>query len=144
VVRDDQPDAREGQAGRPEVAERYAVPLKPGNAVGGNSSRQTQYAVRDLEIGQPINSEECSEAVLRLGKSALSGAINDRCDMTVATAVVPHDQAATVEPGVMNFLNSTRVAEIVLGLCPQRTQLLAHPASAMGHDQISGLTALVR
>jgi hypothetical protein len=80
----------------------------------------------------------------RLGKSALSGAINDRCDMTVATAVVPHDQAATVEPGVMNFLNSTRVAEIVLGLCPQRTQLLAHPASAMGHDQISGLTALVR
>src|SRR5258705_10406648 len=25
------------------------------------SSRRTQYAVRDLEIGQPINSEECSE-----------------------------------------------------------------------------------
>jgi hypothetical protein len=25
------------------------------------SSRQTQYAVKDLEIGQPINSEECSE-----------------------------------------------------------------------------------
>src|ERR1700694_3146105 len=25
------------------------------------SSRQTQYVVRDLEIGQPINSERCSE-----------------------------------------------------------------------------------
>src|ERR1700730_8770082 len=25
------------------------------------SSRKTQYVVRDLEIGQPINSEECSE-----------------------------------------------------------------------------------
>jgi hypothetical protein len=25
------------------------------------SSRQTQYVVKDLEIGQPINSEECSE-----------------------------------------------------------------------------------
>jgi hypothetical protein len=25
------------------------------------SSRQTQDVVRDLEIGQPINSEECSE-----------------------------------------------------------------------------------
>src|SRR6202035_170886 len=25
------------------------------------SSRRTQYVVRDLEIGQPINSEECSE-----------------------------------------------------------------------------------
>ena len=35
VVRDDQPDAREGQAGRPGEAERFAVPLKPGNAGGG-------------------------------------------------------------------------------------------------------------
>src|SRR5664279_2231029 len=35
VVRDDQPDAREGQAGRPGVAERFAVPLRPGNAGGG-------------------------------------------------------------------------------------------------------------
>src|SRR5436305_15092937 len=32
---DDQPDAREGQAGRRGVAERLAVPLKPGNAGGG-------------------------------------------------------------------------------------------------------------
>src|ERR1700682_4604640 len=35
VVRDDQPDAREGQAGRPGVAERFVVPRKPGNAGGG-------------------------------------------------------------------------------------------------------------
>ena len=35
MVSDDQPDAREGQAGRPGVAERSAVPLKPGNAGGG-------------------------------------------------------------------------------------------------------------
>jgi hypothetical protein len=34
VVSDDQPDAREGQAGRPEVAERFVLPLKPGNAGG--------------------------------------------------------------------------------------------------------------
>src|SRR5580704_15908474 len=33
--RDDQPDAREGQAGRAGVAERFAVPMKPGNAGGG-------------------------------------------------------------------------------------------------------------
>src|SRR5216683_1584917 len=32
---DDQPDAREGQVGRLGVAERFAVPLKPGNAGGG-------------------------------------------------------------------------------------------------------------
>ena len=35
VVRDDQPEAREGQAGRPGVAERFVVPLKPVNAGRG-------------------------------------------------------------------------------------------------------------
>src|SRR5262245_16635488 len=42
--------AREGQAGRCGVAERFVVPLKPGNAGGGRglSSRQTQYVVRNL------------------------------------------------------------------------------------------------
>ena len=35
VVSDDQPDAREGQAGRAGVTERSAVPRKPGNAGGG-------------------------------------------------------------------------------------------------------------
>jgi hypothetical protein len=35
VIRDDQPDAREGQAGRTGVAERAVVPLKPGNTGGG-------------------------------------------------------------------------------------------------------------
>ena len=58
MVSDDQLEAREGQAGRPGVAERFVVPLKPGNAGEGRdlSSRQTQYVVKDLEIGQPINS----------------------------------------------------------------------------------------
>ncbi len=35
MVRDEQPDAREGQAGRLGVAERFAVLRKPGNAGGG-------------------------------------------------------------------------------------------------------------
>ena len=35
MVRDDQPDAREGEAGRKGVAERLVVPRKPGNAGGG-------------------------------------------------------------------------------------------------------------
>src|SRR5208282_4232491 len=35
VIRDDQPDAREGQAGRSGVAERLAVLMKLGNAGGG-------------------------------------------------------------------------------------------------------------
>jgi hypothetical protein len=35
------------------------------------------------------------------GKSALSVVFNDRCDMVVATAILPHDQPATVEPAVI-------------------------------------------
>ena len=35
VIRDDQPDAREGQAGRIGVAERPVVPMKPGNSGRG-------------------------------------------------------------------------------------------------------------
>ena len=50
VVSDDQPDAREGQAGRPGVAERSVIPLKPGNAGEGRglSSRQTQIPKSEL------------------------------------------------------------------------------------------------
>ena len=63
AVSDDQPEAREGQAGRLGVAERFVVPLKPGNAGGGKGPefKTEKYVVKDLEIGQPINSEECSE-----------------------------------------------------------------------------------
>ena len=46
VVRDDQPDAREGQAGCPGVAERFAVPRKPGNAGGGKGPQFKTDAIR--------------------------------------------------------------------------------------------------
>src|SRR6266704_5658873 len=45
-VRDDQPDTREGQAGRPGVAERFVVPLKPGNAGGGKGPQFKTNAIR--------------------------------------------------------------------------------------------------
>jgi hypothetical protein len=53
------------------------------------------------------------------GKTALSVAFNDRCDMVVATAVLPHDRPAMIEPGVIDFLNGGTVlrwAEVALGL----------------------------
>ncbi len=46
VVSDDQPDAREGQVGRLGVAERFAVPLKPGNAGGGKGPQFKTDAIR--------------------------------------------------------------------------------------------------
>src|SRR5882762_10968790 len=46
VGRDDQPDAREGQAGRPGEAERFAVPMKPGNSGGGKGPQFKTNAIR--------------------------------------------------------------------------------------------------
>jgi len=54
-----------------------------------------------------------------LGKSALSVVFNDRCDMVVATALLPHDRPATIEPAVISLLNSPTIlrwAEVTLGL----------------------------
>ena len=43
---DDQPDAREGQAGRTGVAERLVVPRKLGNAGGGKGPQFKTDAIR--------------------------------------------------------------------------------------------------
>ena len=51
MVRDDQPDAREGQAGRRGVAERFVVPLKPGNAGGGKGPQFKTDARRSEGAG---------------------------------------------------------------------------------------------
>jgi len=51
--------------------------------------------------------------------ATLAIAFNDKCDVIVATAVVPDGPAARVEPAVLGFLNSETVihwAEKVLGL----------------------------
>jgi hypothetical protein len=50
-VSDDQPDAREGQAGRHEVAERFVVPLRPGNAGGGKEPQFKTDAIRSEGLG---------------------------------------------------------------------------------------------
>src|SRR3977135_829464 len=81
VVSDDQPEARERQAGRPGGAGRVVVPRKPGNAGGGKglSSRQTQYVVKDLEIGQPINSNKCSEAADGVARASVKSCPRAGC-----------------------------------------------------------------
>lgn len=55
---EDQPAAREGQAGRDRVAERRVVPMKPGNTGRGKGPQFKGNARRGegQEIGQPINS----------------------------------------------------------------------------------------
>lgn len=53
------------------------------------------------------------------GRAAISIAVNDRCDMIVATAVLPDRGAENFEPQVIAFLNSEpmlRWVEVTLGL----------------------------
>src|SRR5438552_3317197 len=64
VGRDDQPDAREGQAGRPGEAERFVVPLKPGNSGGGKGPQFKTDAIRREgpwrlgNLSTPINGQK--------------------------------------------------------------------------------------
>ena len=46
------------------------------------------------------------------GKTAISVAFNDRCDMIVATAILPHDRPEAIEPKVIKFLNSANGAGV--------------------------------
>jgi len=46
VIMDDQPAAREGQAGRTGVAERLVLPMNPGNAGGGKGPQFKTDATR--------------------------------------------------------------------------------------------------
>src|SRR5258705_10311983 len=63
VVSDDQLEAREGQAGRPGVAERFVVPLKPGNAGGGKGPQFKTDAISGEGPGDwaTYQLRECSE-----------------------------------------------------------------------------------
>ena len=60
---DDQPETREEQTGRPEVAEEFVVPLKLGNAGGGKGPQFKTDAIRGEGPGDwaTYQLRECSE-----------------------------------------------------------------------------------
>jgi hypothetical protein len=69
VVSNDQPEAREGQAGRIGVAERFVVPRKPGNAGGGKGPQFKTDAIRREgpwrlgNLSTPINVQKLQKAL---------------------------------------------------------------------------------
>ena len=87
--------------------------------VGGQTS--ALGAGRPIAVGHILGRSRAYTLTARnpSGKTALSVVFNDRCDMVVATAVLPHDRSAIIEPGVIDFLNGSTVlrwAEVTLGL----------------------------
>lgn len=76
-------------------------------------------AGRQINVGRMQGRSRAYALGKPAGKTAISVAFNDRCDMVVATAVVPHDSPEAIEPGVLSFLNSETVlrwAEVTLGI----------------------------
>src|ERR1044072_7662221 len=83
-----------------------------------------------LGAGRPVSLAwmKCRSRAYRLetakppGKTAISIAYNERCDMIAATAVLGHDRPAAAEPSVIAFLGGNTVmrwAETALGLQPE-------------------------
>jgi hypothetical protein len=71
MVSNDQPEAREGLAGRLGVAERFVVPLKPGNSGGGKGPQFKTGAIRREgpwrlgNLSTPINGQNCRRRCTR-------------------------------------------------------------------------------
>jgi hypothetical protein len=87
--------------------------------VGGQTS--ALGAGRPIIVGHMLGRSRAYALTGRspLGRTAVSAAFNDRCDMVVATVVVAHDRPHAIEQEVIQFLNSTTVmrwAEVTLGL----------------------------
>lgn len=76
---------------------------------------------RPITVGHMMGRSRAYTLTARspVGKTAISVAFNDRCDMIVATVVVPHDQPEGIELEAIEFLNGRivrRWAEVTLGL----------------------------
>jgi hypothetical protein len=102
-VSDDQELDRVGDV---DLIDGTSAALRPGRpvVVHGMRGRIRGYAIDDRSA---------------FAKSALSIAVNDRCDVIVATSIIDGDQPDEQESAVLDFLNSDLVlrwAETTLGL----------------------------
>ena len=77
--RDVQPDAREGQAGRPGVADGLVVPAKPGNAGGGKGPEFKEGVRRGMRARRvamslsPPKTVQAPQAASRAGRVERGG-----------------------------------------------------------------------
>jgi hypothetical protein len=102
-VSDDQELDRVGDV---DLIDGISAALRPGRpvVVNGMKGRSRGYAIDDRSAS---------------ARSALSIAVNDRCDVIVATSTIDHDQPGEQESAVLDFLNSDLVlrwAQTTLGL----------------------------
>src|SRR5216684_5171813 len=96
---DDQLEAREGQAGRLGVAERFVVPLKPGNAGGGKGPQFKTDAIRregPWRLGNLINSDKWSETAEGVARESVKSCPRAGCGRSACPVVCP--AKAGIEP----------------------------------------------
>ena len=87
--------------------------------IGGESS--ALGAGRPVTVGHMLGRSRAYTLPARspLGRTAISVAFNDRCDMIVATVILPHNRPDAIERKAIEFLNGRTVmrwAEMTLGL----------------------------
>ena len=84
------------------------------------AARHDESPLSDIAVGTMKGRSRAYALPARAAaRSILSVAFNDRCDMAVATVLLPHDRPDPIEPSVIAFLNSPaplRWVEVTLGL----------------------------
>jgi hypothetical protein len=108
-VSDDQPDAREGQAGCPGVAERFAVPLKPGNAGGGKSAAGAQAPVRQATVAPHTRrtTAAVTAEIIPLPRERPAGIPGDQTPRTIV-------ELSPASCGWLNLLPSSRCCQLLV------------------------------
>jgi hypothetical protein len=104
VVRDHQPDAREGQAGRCGESERFIVPMKPGNAGGGMGPQFKTNATRSEGPGDWVTyrlrmvfrncRRRCTRAYLgyRPSRKSIKRMVENIHELTARSGQIPEDR----------------------------------------------------
>ena len=87
--------------------------------VGGQTS--ALGAGRPIAVGHMLGRSRAYTLTARdpLGRTAITAAFNDRCDMIVVTGILPHDRPDAIKREAMQLMNDKTVmrwAEVTLGL----------------------------
>jgi len=105
VTRDRQPVTREGWTGRYGVAERFVVPMKPGNADGGkgpqfetDARRSEEPAAKNSAFSPPVASQNGVQFLRRQSYQTFCGALSQHREKSASFDTASADSRSHEEP----------------------------------------------